>query len=212
MNDNLCQQCLILNVSRCVWVTNILLEWEVFRFFFSLYSRTPSALIHFILKDNGNATLTPTVVATFVGNRQTDKRRLSVCYQNNPINYEEILMTSSGTVGQDDYILAVFRILPKIKVQGACLTADWLFHSCLVEVRAPPVLQIIIHQGLRLSNKSSKKHIFMSFICLCRSKTRDNFHQCSSKANNPHAVNKNPQWKKQCPSLSFQSCSSSVDR
>lgn len=92
-------------------------------FFFPLYSRTP-ALIHFILKDNGNATLTPTVVATFVGNRQTDKRRLSVCYQNNPINYEEILMTSSGTVGQDDYILAVFRILPKIKVQGACLTAD----------------------------------------------------------------------------------------
>lgn len=105
-------------------------------------------------------------------------------------------MTSSGTVGQDDYILAVFPIFPKIKVQGACLTADWLFHSCLVEVRAPPVLQIIIHQGLRLSNKSSKKHIFMSFICLCRSKTRDNFHQCSSKANNPHAVNKNPQWKK----------------
>lgn len=56
----------------------------------------------------------------------------------------------------------------------------------------------------------------MSFICLCRSETRDKFHQCSSKANNPHAVNKNPQTvrkeKKHGSSRTFLICSSSVGR
>lgn len=85
--------------------------------------------------------------------------------------------------------------------------------SCLVEVQTLEVLHAIIHQLLRLPNKSSRKHIFMSFICLCRSKTRNKCHQCSSKANDSNAVNKTPQTvKNNRIFFTLLICSSSVDR